>query len=154
MLHIGQAKTDDEIRAARELFLEYQQWLKIDLSFQDFETEVASLPGSYAPPAGRLLLARVDDAVAGCIALQPRGQGECEMKRLYVRGEHHGIGLGRLLVTSVIDEARRIGYRRIVLDTLPVMKAAHHLYLSFGFSEIPAYRYNPVQGTRYLALDL
>lgn len=154
MLQINQALTKDDFAVAGDLFREYQRWLNIDLGFQDFEKEIAGLPGSYAPPTGRLLLATLDDAIVGCIALQARDDGECEMKRLFVRTECQGKGVGRQLVTRVIDEARLIGYRRIVLDTLPVMTAAHQMYESFGFREIPAYRYNPVPGTRYLALDL
>ncbi|HEU4387699.1 MAG TPA: GNAT family N-acetyltransferase [Blastocatellia bacterium] len=154
MLSILQAETEDDVATVRDLFREYQRWVNIDLGFQDFESEVANLPGPYAAPAGRLLLAKLGGAAVGCIALQPRNKDECEMKRLYVRAESQGKGVGRQLVDHLISEARRLGYRRIVLDTLPVMATAQRMYESLGFKEIQAYRYNPVPGARYLALDL
>jgi ribosomal protein S18 acetylase RimI-like enzyme len=157
--------SDAEVAAARELFIEYQAWLKVDLCFQGFAAELASLPGAYSPPSGRLLLAarRRDPAaggaldgsdVAGCIALRAFDADRCEMKRLFVRPEHHGHGLGRRLVTSLLAEARAIGYRTMVLDTLPQMTEAQRLYESLGFRDIPAYRVNPIPGARYLGLDL
>ena len=129
---------------------EYAAWLQVDLCFQNFEQELAGLPGDYAPPRGRLLIAEG----AGCIALRPIDDDICEMKRLYVRPEHRGSGLGRRLVQAIIDEARSIGYRRMRLDTMPVMDKAQALYASFGFREIEAYRYNPEPGARFLELDL
>jgi GNAT superfamily N-acetyltransferase len=137
----------DEIRA---LLREYAAWLEVDLCFQNFEQELAGLPGEYAPPRGRLLIAEG----AGCIALRTIDDETCEMKRLYVRPEHRGLGLGRSLVLAIIEEARGIGYRRIRLDTMPKMAGAQSLYGSLGFRDIAAYRYNPEPGARFLELEL
>jgi putative acetyltransferase len=154
MATILQAHGPDAIATARELFKEYQNDLGIDLCFQDFSKELATLPGAYAPPRGRLLLADVDGVVAGCVALRPVNDQAGEMKRLYVRPAFRGSGTGRALVESVITEARAIGYHHICLDTLPVMARAQELYERLGFKDIPSYRTNPVQGARFLALDL
>lgn len=137
----------DEIRA---MLCEYAEWLQVDLCFQNFEQELADLPGEYRPPRGRLLIA---DG-AGCVALRPLDEEICEMKRLYVRPEHRGSGLGRRLVLAIVDQARAIGYRRMRLDTMPKMDRAQGLYASLGFREIAAYRYNPEPGARFLELDL
>jgi putative acetyltransferase len=137
----------DEIRA---MLREYAAWLEVDLCFQNFEEELAGLPGSYAPPRGRLLIA--DDA--GCVALRPIDEETCEMKRLYVRPEHRGSGLGRRLIVAIMDEARAIGYARMRLDTMPKMDSAQRLYESLGFRDIAAYRYNPEPGARFLEVDL
>ena len=137
----------DDIRA---MLREYAAWLEVDLCFQNFEQELAELPGEYQPPRGRLLIA---DG-AGCVALRPLDEEICEMKRLYVRPEHRGSGLGRRLVLAIIDEARGIGYRRMRLDTMPKMDRAQGLYASLGFREIAAYRYNPEPGARFLELEL
>ena len=137
----------DEIRV---MLREYAAWLEVDLCFQNFEQELAGLPGDYAPPRGRLLFAEG----AGCIALRAIDEEICEMKRLYVRPQHRGSGLGRRLVQAIIDEARAIGYRRIRLDTMPKMDSAQKLYASLGFHEIAPYRYNPEPGARFLELDL
>ena len=144
----------EEIAEVRTLLLEYQASLDVDLGFQDFAHEVAELPGSYSPPSGRLLLGRVDGLACGCIALQPISSDVCEMKRLYVRPNCRGAGLGRLLVGRLLDEARAIGYRTICLDTLPSMTRAAAMYEALGFEEIPPYRPNPVPGTRFMALSL
>jgi len=144
----------DDVDEVRRLFTEYQTSLGVDLSFQDFANELATLPGQYVPPRGRLLLARSDSAVAGCVALRPMADAACEMKRLFVRPAFRATGLGRLLAARVIDEARAIGYARMCLDTLPSMGRAQALYETLGFRDIEAYRYNPVAGTRYLGLDL
>jgi len=137
----------DEIRA---MLREYAAWLEVDLCFQNFEQELADLPGDYTPPRGRLLIAEG----AGCVALRAIDDEICEMKRLYVCPEHRGTGLGRRLVHAIIDEALGIGYRRMRLDTMPKMDSAQRLYASFGFREIAAYRYNPEPGARFLELDL
>jgi GNAT superfamily N-acetyltransferase len=143
-----------ELEWVRSLFEEYASSLGVDLSFQEFDREVSALPGDYAPPRGRLLLALRQGQPLGCVGLRPLSDDVCELKRLYVRPAARGSGLGRLLTAKAIDEARRIGYRQMCLDTLPFMDKAIALYQSFGFKEIPAYRYNPVSGTRYLSLDL
>lgn len=129
---------------------EYAAWLEVDLCFQNFEAELAALPGDYAPPRGRLLIAEG----AGCVALRAIDDEICEMKRLYLRPQHRGSGLGRCLVKAIIDEARGIGYRRMRLDTMPKMASAQHLYASLGFCEIEPYRYNPEPGARFLELEL
>jgi GNAT superfamily N-acetyltransferase len=153
---IRQATSGDEIAAARELFAEYQAWLGVDLCFQGFAEELATLPGDYAPPRGRLLLAfdAAGGDAMGCIALRPLDHERCEMKRLFVRLAHHGGGVGRRLIERLLAEARSIGYRTMVLDTLPQMRAAQHLYAAFGFHDTPPYYHNPTPGVRYLALDL
>jgi ribosomal protein S18 acetylase RimI-like enzyme len=144
----------DGLVEIRQLFLEYAASLGIDLSFQGFEAELADLPGKYAPPEGALILARVDRALAGCVALRSLGDGICEMKRLYVRDDFRGLGLGRALVARLIEEARERGYRAMRLDTLATMDAAQRLYASFGFRYIAPYVYNPVDGARYMELIL
>jgi len=150
-----QAQSPEEIEIARGLFQEYAASLNIELCFQNFDQEVASLPGNYAPPLGRLLLAIKGEQVAGCIALRSLGDGDCEMKRLYVRPEFRGQGLGKKSVTTLINAAREIGYRRMLLDTLPgKMDEAIALYRSFGFREIAAYYHNPVEGALFMELLL
>ena len=139
---------------ARELFREYQLSLGIDLDFQNFEQELANLPDKYSPPQGRLYLAFSDGELAGCIALRPFQGDQCEMKRLYVRPQYRGRAFGSLLAAKIIADAREIGYRQMLLDTLPAMASAQHLYLSLGFREVPPYCFNPVDGTLYMALDL
>jgi len=154
MLHITQVASADDIVIVRTLLREYQAGLGVDLCFQGFDAEVNGLPGSYAPPGGRLLLATYESSPVGCVALQAVNAGRCEMKRLYVRPHGRGLGVGRALVSAVLDEARAIGYTEVVLDTLPTMTEAQHLYQQFGFHDITAYRPNPVQGTRYLGKTL
>ncbi|HSE12037.1 MAG TPA: GNAT family N-acetyltransferase [Rudaea sp.] len=154
MISIEQATTAESILHVRNLFLEYQAALGIDLGFQDFESELANLPGQYAAPGGRLLIACSDGAVAGCVALRPLTADACEMKRLFVRPANRAAGVGKMLAERVIAEARSIGYRRMCLDTLPSMGRAQQLYEALGFRDIEAYRYNPVAGTRYLGLEL
>jgi len=157
MLRIILAEINEHIGQISVLFREYAAALAVDLSFQNFAKEVASLPGDYAAPHGRLLLAIADRDVAlcaGCVALRKIDSEVCEMKRLYVRPGFRGKGAGRALAEAAIREAREIGYRLMRLDTLPQMADAQALYRAFGFYEIPAYRYNPVAGTRYMELHL
>jgi len=142
--------TTSDLDEIRTMLREYAAWLEIDLCFQNFEQELAGLPGEYGAPQGRLLIAES----AGCVALRPIDKEICEMKRLYVRPEHRGTGLGRSLIVAIIDEARAAGYRRIRLDTMPKMDSAQRLYASLGFRDIPAYRYNPEPGARFLELLL
>jgi len=154
-LEVRQASSPGDVAAARALFEEYQQSLGFSLCFQNFDAELASLPGAYAPPGGRLLLAFAGAEPAGCIALRKIGEKVGEMKRLWVKPGFRGTGLGRRLAETLMTEARAIGYRAIRLDTLPSMKAAQALYASLGFKDIPPYNDHPLEGTRFMeaALD-
>lgn len=154
MIKIVSAQSEDQLEAIRALFEEYASSLGISLDFQDFDQEVTALPGDYAPPQGRLLIACQGSEFAGCVALRKFADGICEMKRLYVRPRFRGKNLGRLLAEAIIRQARQAGYARMRLDTLPSMEKARALYVSLGFREIPPYRYNPVDGARYLELGL
>ena len=150
-----QAESPKQISQARELFLEYAQSLGFSLCFQNFDKELADLPGDYAPPAGRLLLAELDGQLAGCIALHKLEPGICEMKRLYLRPQFRGKGLGRALADRIIAEARQLGYKFMRLDTVePVMKDAVGMYRKLGFKEIAPYCSNPMPGTLYMELQL
>jgi putative acetyltransferase len=154
VMQIDQAIMPEQVAAIRSLFEEYAAWLRIDLSFQGFANELATLPGLYAPPRGRLLLAADTDGPAGCVALRPTGDTVCEMKRLFVRPAYQGHGLGRTLAQRVISEARVIGYTTMVLDTLPSMHAAIWLYESLGFLRRSAYYETPLPETVYMELRL
>lgn len=151
---IVEATAPAEIEAARALILEYQASLGVDLAFQHFAEEVASLATMYGPPAGALFLATLDGAPVGCVGVRPFSPGCCEMKRLYVRPAARGHHLGRLLAEQSMRAARALGYARMRLDTLPSMQKAQALYEELGFREIPPYRANPVAGTRFLELTL
>lgn len=142
----------------RGIFLEYAQSLEIDLCFQGFEEELASLPGDYSAPRGALLLAEVNGMVAGCCALRPLDTSDypnaAEMKRLYVRPAFRGLGLGRQLSEAILDAARLAGYGCVLLDTLDDMESARALYEDLGFAEIPPYYHNPIAGAHYLKVDI
>jgi len=154
-MRIIQAETSADLQHVRELFAEYVEWLEINLCFQNYEKELAELPGDYAPPTGRLLIAYEDQEVAGCIALRNLGDGVCEMKRLYVRPAFRGERLGWKLVELVLEEARTIGYERIRLDTLPgKMDRAIAMYRTLGFKDIDPYYHNPVTGAAFMELVL
>jgi ribosomal protein S18 acetylase RimI-like enzyme len=150
-----QVESPQQIAQARELFLEYAQSLGFSLCFQNFDQELAGLPGDYAPPTGRLLLAEYDGQLAACIALHKLGPDICEMKRLYLRPQFRGKGLGRALAERIISEARAVGYRHMRLDTVePVMRDAVAMYRKLGFKEVASYRANPIAGALYMELDL
>jgi ribosomal protein S18 acetylase RimI-like enzyme len=153
-----QASTPADLDAARAIVREYADGLGIDLCFQGIDEELAGLPGEYAPPRGALLLAEVDGAIAGCVALRPLDTsdypGAAEMKRLYVRKAFRGFGLGRQLAEAVLDAARQAGHACVLLDTLSDMEAARALYEDLGFEPIEPYYHNPIAGAHYLKVDL
>jgi GNAT superfamily N-acetyltransferase len=152
---IEHAKTPGDVEVVRALFVEYAAGLGVDLVSQGFAEELAELPGKYAPPRGRLLLATVDGRPAGCVALRPLSAGACEMKRLYVRAAYRGSGLGRMLAEQIVREAQGLRYRAIRLDTLPAqMPGAVALYRALGFRPIAPYWDNPLPGVEYLELQL
>lgn len=155
MVEIIQAQNSRHIDETRTLFAEYAAWLGVNLCFQNFEKEVAELPGAYAPPTGRLFLAIENDQVAGCVALRKLEEGIGEMKRLYVRPEYRGQGLGRKLTELIIEVAREVGYQRLRLDTLPgKMDQAIAMYRSLGFRDIEKYYDNPYDTAAYMELML
>ena len=155
MIEIIQAETAEQIEEARKLFREYEAWIGLRLCFQNFDEEVATLPGKYAPPDGRLFLAYADGKLAGCIALRRLEAGVCEMKRLFVKEEFQGRKIGVALIEKLLDEARRIGYAKMRLDTFPPkMGKAVGLYESYGFRPIPPYYENPYGDTLFMELDL
>jgi GNAT superfamily N-acetyltransferase len=149
-----EALNPESIAEARSLFREYQESIGIDLSFQNFTSELETLPGEYGPPRGRLLMAKAEQELVGCVAMRPYTTDMCEMKRLYVRPRFRAAGVGRGLVERLISEARKIGYRRMVLDTLQTMTGAQRLYENLGFRDIPPYCDNPFPHTRFLSLEL
>jgi putative acetyltransferase len=154
MLRIESADAPEFVRLARDLFVEYSESLDVDLCFQGFAEELARLPGEYARPAGRLLLVFDGEQAVGCGALRPIDEVVCEMKRVYLRPSVRGKGAGRVLMRTLIEMAREIGYERMRLDTLPSMTRAQEIYRALGFREIAAYRANPVPGASFLELDL
>jgi ribosomal protein S18 acetylase RimI-like enzyme len=150
-----QAESPTQLAEIRELFLEYAESLGFSLCFQSFDQELASLPGDYAPPDGRIILATAADEPAACVALHKIDADTCEMKRLYVRPQFRGKGLGRVLAEKIITEARQIDYKKLRLDTVePVMTTAVAMYRTLGFREIPPYRENPIAGALYMELTL
>ncbi|MGE5325748.1 MAG: GNAT family N-acetyltransferase [Deltaproteobacteria bacterium] len=154
MMRIVPAAEPAEIETVRVLFREYAASLEVDLCFQGFEQELAGLPGDYAPPAGRLYLVYVEEKPEACVALRKIEDGICEMKRLYVRPVHRGLGIGRQLVRKLIEDARLLGYSKMRLDTLPSMNSAQELYRSMGFKPIGPYRTNPVPGALFFEMDI
>jgi GNAT superfamily N-acetyltransferase len=152
---ISQVESEDQINTVQQLFEEYAAGIGISLCFQNFDQELATLPGKYAPPGGRLLLAYEDEELAGCIALRAVDDSRCEMKRLFVRPAFRGTGLGRVLVEAIMKEARGIGYKSMLLDTLPGrMDSAIALYRKMGFQEIEPYYNNPVTDAKFMELKL
>lgn len=145
---------DTEVAAVRGLFLEYADSLGLDFCFQNFQQELAELPGTYAPPDGRLLVAVTDGQPIGCVALRKLEDGICEMKRLYVQASFRGHGIGRQLADAIIQEARGIGYQKMRLDSLGSLKEASALYRSLGFVETPPYCFNPLPGAVFMELTL
>jgi carbonic anhydrase len=143
-----------ELEHVRQFFRNYAAWLGVNLDYQDFGEEMASLPGAYAAPAGRLFFATFEGRPAGCVGIRPTSDGVCEMKRLYVEPEMRGNGIGRQLALAAIKAAKALGYRKVMMDTLPAMRIAVKLYRELGFKEAPAYYPTPVEGTLFLALDL
>ena len=154
MIDIRPARFPDDIDVVRAIFREYADGLGIDLGFQAFDQELATLPGKYSPPRGTILLAWRDERVIGSVALRAFEFDICEMKRLYVRPEGRGHQIGTLLAQAVVHAAKEAGYRRMRLDTLPSMKSAQRLYASLGFRPISAYVFNPVEGTQFLELEI
>src|SRR5271166_5754814 len=155
LLTLTQVESPKQLAQARDLFLEYAQSLGFSLCFQNFDQELAGLPGDYAPPEGRLLLGEYGGELAACVALHKLEPGICEMKRLYLRPNFRGKGLGRTLTERIITEARQIGYKRMRLDTVePAMKDAVAMYRKLGFKEIAPYRANPIAGAMYMELEL
>ncbi|MFX1391805.1 MAG: GNAT family N-acetyltransferase [Promethearchaeota archaeon] len=154
MLVIKQAISKDLIKITRDLFIEYANYLDINLDFQNFDEELDNLPGNYAPPEGCLLLAFSEDTVAGCVGLRKFKNDICEMKRLFVRSDFRNKNIGKALLKAIILKAKDIGYQSIRLDTLPFMREAINLYLSLGFKKIHPYRYNPFEDAVFFELQL
>lgn len=154
MLKIYTVEKQDDVEIIKRLFSEYAASLGFDLEFQNFEQELANLPGDYAPPTGCLLLARYEGNAAGCVALRKLSDDICEGKRLYVKPEFRGLGIGRKLAERIIAEAKRLGYSSLRGDTIPSMRPAQGLYASLKFKDIEPYCYNPLEGARFIELKL
>lgn len=154
MIKLIQVESEEHLDCIRELFKEYEESLGFNLDFQNFEKELAKLPGEYAAPDGCLLLASYGKNIAGCAGLRKLEQGICEMKRMYVRPNFRGKGIGRVMSVRIIEIARAIGYEHMRLDTIDTMRTAISLYKSLGFKKIKPYRYNPVNGASYMELLL
>ena len=153
-LRVLNATHTAELEHVRQFFRNYAAWLGVDLCYQNFDAEMASLPGAYSAPDGRLLFAEVAGKPAGCVGIRKFSDGVCEMKRLYVEPSMRGQGVGRDLALAAIRTAQELGYKRIMLDTLPAMRIAVKLYRELGFTEAPAYYPTPIEGTIFLSLDL
>ena len=154
MIEIVEANTKILIAKVKELFLEYSESLGFDLSFQNFDAELDNFPVQYSPPTGSLFLALEQNLPIGCVGVRYFEDGICEMKRLFVKPNFRGKRVGRLLAEAAVKAGKNLGYERMRLDTLPTMEKANHLYRSLGFVEIEPYRYNPIEGARYLELHL
>lgn len=154
MIQIIPVESEKDLEIIRGLFKEYAKSLGFELDFQDFKKELADLPGDYAPPFGCILLAKDTEQIAGCVALRKMDENICEMKRLYVRPAYRGKGIGKKLSVAIIEKARDMGYKSMRLDTVPSMKQAIALYQSLGFKEIQPYRYNPIEGAKFMELTL
>lgn len=155
MIDIIQAETPAQIKAAQKLFRDYETWFGVDLSFQNFDGEVAGLPGKYAVPEGRLLLAFVDEKIAGGVAFRKFENEICEMKRLFVKEDFRGLGIGKILLERLLEEARLAGYKKIRLDTYaPKMAKAVQIYKSHGFREIAPYYHNPYDHVLFMEKEL
>lgn len=153
-MKICQANTPEQLATVRALFEEYASWIGVDLSYQGFAEELQTLPGAYAPPGGRLLLAEIDGEPVACVALRALEANVCEMKRLFVRSGFRGRGLGKVLVERAIEEARGLGYATLKLDTLPFMHQAIRLYETLGFARCAPYYETPIDGTVFMELTL
>lgn len=148
------ATSNEYVARVKELIQEYALSLGLDLSFQDFKQEMATFPSQYSPPGGCLLVAEYNNKIVGCVGLRDQRNGICEMKRMYVQPDYRGKGLGKALAEAVINEARSMGYTHMRLDTIHSMESAISLYISLGFRDIAPYRFNPIEGARYLELKL
>ncbi|UWD48020.1 GNAT family N-acetyltransferase [Clostridioides difficile] len=154
ILKFVEANDLENLENVKILFTEYSNSLNIDLCFQDFNNELKTLPGKYKKPLGSLILAFVDENLAGCVALKKLEDDVCELKRLYVRDKFRGLKIGKILLEEIVKEAKKIGYTYMRLDTLPSMKSAQGLYEKVGFYDINPYTYNPIEGARYMELKL
>ena len=154
MINYITSKTEQDFADAKDLFLEYANSLNFELCFQNFENEISDLPAQYSEPTGCIILCYKDDKPIGCVGLRKFAEGICEMKRLYLKNEARGKGIGRVLAEKVIEKAKELGYKKMQLDTIETMKEAISLYKSMGFKEISPYRFNPVKGVIYMEIEL